>query len=62
MSKISLWFCLAFVALTFVNVAFAKKANPEIEIHELKKGNMSMKVTNYGATIMSLSIPDKSGF
>ncbi|KAJ6369984.1 hypothetical protein OIU76_028280 [Salix suchowensis] len=33
----------------------------EIGIYELKKGNLSMKLTNYGARIVSLVLPDKNG-
>jgi aldose 1-epimerase len=33
----------------------------EIGIYELKKGNLSMKLTNYGARIISLVLPDKNG-
>ncbi|XP_021762265.1 aldose 1-epimerase-like [Chenopodium quinoa] len=37
------------------------KSKPEIGVYELKKGNISIKVTNYGATIMSVILPDKNG-
>ncbi|KAJ6369983.1 hypothetical protein OIU76_028279 [Salix suchowensis] len=33
----------------------------EIGMYELKKGNISMKLTNYGARIVSLVLPDKNG-
>ncbi|KAJ6734680.1 ALDOSE-1-EPIMERASE [Salix purpurea] len=33
----------------------------EIGMYELKKGNLSMKLTNYGARIVSLVLPDKNG-
>ncbi|KAJ4824174.1 hypothetical protein Tsubulata_011904 [Turnera subulata] len=36
-------------------------AKDEIGIYELKKGDFSLKLTNYGATIISLVLPDKNG-
>ena len=31
------------------------------ELFELNNGSMQVKITNYGATIVSLSVPDKYG-
>lgn len=31
------------------------------EVFELNNGSMQVKITNYGATITSLSVPDKHG-
>lgn len=31
------------------------------ELFELNNGTMQVKITNYGATITSLSVPDKDG-
>ena len=31
------------------------------ELFELNNGSMQVKITNYGATIVSLSVPDKDG-
>ncbi|KAL6178096.1 hypothetical protein ACLB2K_049615 [Fragaria x ananassa] len=52
----------------FIKVASAPKrlasnANDEKvgEIYELKKGNFSVKLTNYGATMLSVVLPDKNG-
>lgn len=33
----------------------------DIGIYELKKGNFSIKLTNYGATVISVILPDKYG-
>ncbi|XP_021837885.2 uncharacterized protein [Spinacia oleracea] len=38
-----------------------QKNHPEIGVYELKKGNISVKLTNYGAIVMSVIIPDKHG-
>lgn len=43
----------------FVNGSLVEKE--KIGIFELKKGDISLKVTNWGASIMSLVIPDKNG-
>lgn len=37
------------------------KKKEKIGVYELKRGNFSVKLTNYGATIMSLLVPDKYG-
>ncbi|KAJ0042554.1 hypothetical protein Pint_19277 [Pistacia integerrima] len=71
MLKISLLF-LALVAFGFVvHVSVAAKDHgkgpgkrfddKKIGIYELKKGNMSLKFTNWGATIISVFLPDKNG-
>jgi len=33
----------------------------KIGVYELNKGNFSIKLTNYGATVMSVILPDKYG-
>lgn len=50
-----------FFSFSFLITALAKQDGDEIGVYELKKGNMSMKVTNWGATIMSVVLPDKNG-
>ncbi|KAK4272014.1 hypothetical protein QN277_020623 [Acacia crassicarpa] len=58
MSKISVLLCLLFLSSSgFVNGSDEKK----IRIYELKKGDVSMKVTNWGASLLSLLLPDKNG-
>ncbi|KNA19816.1 hypothetical protein SOVF_057980 [Spinacia oleracea] len=37
------------------------KRKTEIGVYELKKGNITIKVTNYGATVISVLLPDKNG-
>ncbi|KMS99185.1 hypothetical protein BVRB_2g047220 [Beta vulgaris subsp. vulgaris] len=37
------------------------KVNQEIGVYELKNGNVSVKLTNYGATVISVIVPDKYG-
>ncbi|KAK4350512.1 hypothetical protein RND71_029825 [Anisodus tanguticus] len=36
-------------------------ATEEIKVYELKKGDFSVKITNYGATVLSVILPDKHG-
>lgn len=57
MSKFLAFFC-------FFVLAFGISANGEkLGIYEIKnkKGDFSLKVTNYGARIVSLVLPDKYG-
>ncbi|KAL5722685.1 aldose 1-epimerase [Ranunculus cassubicifolius] len=62
---ISLFLCLIFIStLLIVNVCDAKNSNnskPKIKIYELKQGNFSVKLTNWGATIISVILPDNQG-
>lgn len=61
MGKLSLSFFLL-VALALqsdtCNAAAPRKA---VGFYELKKGNFSVKVTNWGATIASVILPDSKG-
>jgi len=55
-----------FLALLCVVVASAPAANAAgarktVGVYELKKGDFSVKVTNWGATIMSVVVPDSRG-
>ena len=60
MTKFSALFC--FIVLVISGCACIDSAmGGEIGIYELKKGNLSMKLTNYGARIISLVLPDKNG-
>lgn len=58
MSKFSFLLCVI-IGTTFAVVVNGSKA--EIGIYELKKGDFSMKVTNFGARIISVVLPDKNG-
>lgn len=57
-SKISLFFCLFFILHL---LAADSVTGHQIGIYEIKKGDFSVKVTNYGATIISVLLPDKNG-
>lgn len=57
MSKASVLFCL--IILVFAVSANCSKT--ELGIYEIKKGDFSVKVTNYGARIISVLLPDKNG-
>lgn len=69
MGKISLILCLVFLSCSLlVDVSLAKKKNPvgkqgkdEIKTYELTKGNISVKLSNWGASIVSVHVPDKQG-
>ena len=55
-----------FLALLFVVVASALAANAAgarktVDVYELKKGDFSVKVTNWGARLMSVVLPDSKG-
>ncbi|KAJ0987399.1 hypothetical protein J5N97_005755 [Dioscorea zingiberensis] len=57
----SLFFlCLLGFALLGVSNA-AETTKKTVGVYELKKSNFTVKVTNYGATIMSVIVPDSQG-
>lgn len=50
------WFVLLLLAL--IIYAEGKK---EVEVYRLKRGSFSVKLTNWGATVLSVVVPDKHG-
>ena len=59
MAKIIVLCCLIILA-AFGSVHGSSKKQ-EVGFYELKKGDISMKFTNWGAAIVSLILPDKHG-
>ncbi|KAI4343851.1 hypothetical protein L6164_011152 [Bauhinia variegata] len=58
MSKVSL---ICFILLGLVLLSQASSSDEKIGFYELKKGNFKLNITNYGATIISVMLPDKHG-
>ncbi|XP_059441369.1 uncharacterized protein LOC132173781 [Corylus avellana] len=56
------WFFLlvALLFLLFVNIN-GSEAKVKVGVYELKRGNFSVKLTNYGAVVQSVILPDKFG-
>ncbi|KAJ6671968.1 ALDOSE 1-EPIMERASE [Salix viminalis] len=59
MANIFLFSCFVYLILLFANDVEA--VNDDIGFYELKKGDFSVKLTNYGATVISVILPDKNG-
>ncbi|PON40405.1 Aldose 1-epimerase [Trema orientale] len=59
MIKISFLLCFIILASSGLSSGYATK--PKISTYELKKGDISVNLTNWGATIISLVLPDKYG-
>ena len=51
--------CL-FLLLAF-SIARVSEARSSIGVYELKRGNFSVKLTNYGAIVVSVFLPDRNG-
>jgi len=47
--------------LTALLNAQAHGKEKEIGFYQLKRGNLKLNLTNYGATIISVIVPDKHG-
>ncbi|KAJ8553879.1 hypothetical protein K7X08_024557 [Anisodus acutangulus] len=60
MAETSLLLFFSFVIL-FIIIGNSCNAAEEIKVYELKKGDFSVKITNYGATVLSVILPDKHG-
>ncbi|KAL2456717.1 Galactose mutarotase-like superfamily protein [Abeliophyllum distichum] len=58
MSNFFIFFC--FIILALGNLAHVSSED-KLGIYELKKGDFSIKVTNFGARIVSVILPDKNG-
>ncbi|KAK6117973.1 hypothetical protein DH2020_048288 [Rehmannia glutinosa] len=58
MEKTLLYFSLLITAFTYINVC---KADEKIGIYELKNGHISINITNYGATVLNVLVPDRNG-
>lgn len=58
MTKIVLLLCFL---LGLLLLAQARDHHRKIEFYELERGDFKLNLTNYGATIISLTTPDKHG-
>ncbi|XP_057806412.1 uncharacterized protein LOC131021301 [Salvia miltiorrhiza] len=58
MDKAPLYLCVMMIAFAVSNVC---EAAPEIGVFELRKGDFSVNITNYGATVISVLVPDRNG-
>ncbi|KAG0449943.1 hypothetical protein HPP92_026998 [Vanilla planifolia] len=60
MDRLQILLLLSLLAFTSMGSSSAAPKKP-IGIYELKKGDFSVKVTNWGATILSVILPDSKG-
>lgn len=63
MAKLSLVFCYFIVLVLFFTnkKCQATESCEAVGVYKLKRGDLSLKFTNYGATMLSAVIPDKNG-
>ncbi|CAI0399368.1 unnamed protein product [Linum tenue] len=64
MTKLSVFFTLfLFQALSFASHGHCKAEDDEVAVkqYELQKGNLKLGFTNYGATLNSVTFPDRHG-
>ncbi|GAB2221021.1 hypothetical protein Droror1_Dr00012183 [Drosera rotundifolia] len=55
---------IALLLVVVVSVGFNNgfaAAEEKIDVYELKRGNFSLKLTNYGASVISVFLPDQTG-
>ncbi|XP_073295397.1 uncharacterized protein [Primulina huaijiensis] len=53
--------CCFFVLILGFALGNVCKGGEEIGVYELEKGDFSVKITNYGATVLSVIVPDRNG-
>ncbi|KAL8475646.1 hypothetical protein ACS0TY_028345 [Phlomoides rotata] len=53
--------CASFCFIILVFAVSANCSKTQLGIYEIRKGDFSVKVTNYGARIISVLLPDKNG-
>lgn len=61
MSNTSVLLCFIVLAAFAIANASGSESKERIGVYALKKGDLSVKFTNWGATIISLVLPDKNG-
>ncbi|KAA8540942.1 hypothetical protein F0562_024920 [Nyssa sinensis] len=59
MAKISILCCYILVA--FMCLGYVASAKKEVGVYELQRGDFSVKITNWGATVLAVILPDKNG-
>jgi len=57
----ALYRLLSFLVLAVLLTGSFCDASEEVGIYEIKRGSFSVKITNYGATVISVILPDKNG-
>ncbi|KAI3454643.1 hypothetical protein Pfo_011306 [Paulownia fortunei] len=53
--------CFSLIIIIAFALGSVCKAAEEIGIYELQKGHFSVNITNYGATVLSVVVPDRNG-
>jgi aldose 1-epimerase len=61
MARGELFLAALFVVVMASALAVNAEARKVVGVYELKKGDFTVKVTNWGATIMSVILPDSKG-
>jgi aldose 1-epimerase len=56
-----LYFFVLLAFLLAINVNGSEAKEEEVGVYELKRGNFALNLTNYGATVLSVILPDKNG-
>lgn len=60
MGKTYVLWCYVLLVLWGVSAGGAEKE--EVGIYELKRGDFTVQLTNFGAIVLSVILPDKNGF
>lgn len=62
MTKIHVSFGLFLLSFALIHVAIATPPTRKyVGVYELKKGDFSVKITNWGARVISVVLPDSKG-
>ncbi|XP_043717921.1 galactose mutarotase-like [Telopea speciosissima] len=61
MGRNLLVFCFVCVVFALINFSTAYEKPPRVEFYKIQKGDFSVKFTNWGASIVSVILPDRKG-
>ena len=52
---------ISMIMMMMISLSNGSSASKALGVYEVKKGNFSAKFTNWGATLISLLVPDRYG-
>ena len=58
---LALWCTAALAAVSITSAPWGQAGSATVELYTLKSGEFEVKVTNYGARIVSIRVPDRKG-
>ncbi|XP_057952016.1 uncharacterized protein LOC131146425 [Malania oleifera] len=61
MARTCVWYCCILLVGLGLTAEVSEAKKKEVGVYELRKGDFSVKLTNWGATVLSVVLPDRHG-